>query len=139
MRSIVIAGAGVLVAGSLMGMPRAAGDNPVCSSSGCSFYSPSRNISCEMSYQRGYGIPDGVYCQTDSPPQTVRMDAGGALNPCTGISCLGNAGTGTPTLGYGQTAGIGPFTCQSATNGVTCTIPSGRGFAISAEGIAPVG
>jgi|SRR4051794_17708431 hypothetical protein len=139
MRRAVVATAGILMAGSLVGMPQAAGDNPVCTASGCTFYTPSRNISCEMSYQRGYGIPDGVYCQTDSPPQTVRMDATGAFTPCTGLTCLGNAGEGTPTLAYGQTAWAGPFGCRSATDGVTCTITSGRGFAISAAGITPVG
>jgi hypothetical protein len=43
------------------------------------------------------------------------------------------------TLRYGQTTGIGPFTCRSEGSGVTCRVASGRGFTISTSGIAPVG
>ena len=102
------------------------------------FLSPSRNISCELNYRRG-GIPDETYCQTDSPPASVRMDPSGVISICRGETCLGNAGTGTPTLAYGQTMGTGPFTCRSEAGGVTCTVVSGRGFTISSSGIASVG
>jgi hypothetical protein len=43
------------------------------------------------------------------------------------------------TLPYNHTTGIGPFTCLSEVSGVTCTVGSGRGFAISSSGITPVG
>jgi hypothetical protein len=102
------------------------------------FLSPSGNISCEINYQRA-GLSDGTYCQIVSPPQSVHMDPSGVLAPCTGDSCLGNAAVGTPTLGYGQTIGKGPFTCRSEVSGVTCTVASGRGFTISASGVTPVG
>ncbi|MGZ4526066.1 MAG: hypothetical protein ACXVX7_06340, partial [Mycobacterium sp.] len=65
------------------------------------FLSPSRNISCELDYQRGSQIPDETFCQTNSPPQSVHMSTSGVLNTCTGMSCLGNAAQGTPTLAYG--------------------------------------
>jgi hypothetical protein len=120
-------------------MPRAAADNPVCTATWCAFLSPSRNVSCEIDYQRGNGIPDETYCQTDSPPQSVHMSANGVSKTCAGESCLGNAGQGTQTLVYGQTAGIGPFGCVSETKGITCTVSSGRGFTISNSGITPVG
>ncbi|MGZ4510183.1 MAG: hypothetical protein ACXVX4_02265 [Mycobacterium sp.] len=102
------------------------------------FLSPSRNISCEIDYQRR-GIPDETFCFTGSPPASVRMDTGGVLSRCTGESCLANPAEGTPILGYGQTMGAGPFTCRSETGGVTCTVVSGRGFTISSSGITPVG
>ncbi|OBJ61778.1 hypothetical protein [Mycobacterium sp. 1423905.2] len=130
---------GIAVIGGCIAVPQAAADNPVCTSTTCAFLAPSGNLSCEVDYRRGSGITDGAYCQTDSPPQSVQMTADGAIKPCTGVGCLGNAGQGTPTLGYGQTAGIGPFTCQSETSGVTCTVTSGRGFTISTAGITPVG
>jgi hypothetical protein len=121
------------------GMPRAAADNPVCTTTWCNFLAPSRNLGCEMDYGRGQGMPDQTYCQTDSPPQSVRMSTDGSFKTCTGQTCLGNPGQGTPTLAYGQTAGVGPFNCRSESSGVTCTVTSGRGFTISTAGITPVG
>jgi len=59
------------------------------------------------------------------------------LHDCTGVQCLGNAGINTPTLGYGQATGVGPFVCESATTGITCTA-NGRGFLISSAGITQV-
>ena len=129
----------LVVAGCWAGVPHATADNPVCSQTWCSFLAPSRNLSCEIDYQRGSGIADGTYCQTNSPPQSVHMSSDGSIRPCTGDSCLGNPGVGTATLAYGQTAGIGPFNCRSETSGVTCTVSSGRGFTISTEGITSVG
>ena len=74
-----------------------------------------------------------------SPPQSVKMSPDGVLTNCVGSSCLGNAGVRTPTLGYGESTGIGPFSCQSQVNGVTCTVSSGRGFTVSDAGVARVG
>jgi hypothetical protein len=122
-----------------MGTPRAAADNSMCGQGWCSFLSPSRNIGCEMNYQRGSGISDGTYCQSTAPPQSVHLSTDGTFKSCTGDSCLGNAGQGTPTLAYGQTVWLGPFSCGSEASGVTCKITSGRGFTISNSGIAPVG
>jgi hypothetical protein len=127
------------VVGCCAGIPRAGADSPVCTATWCAFLSPSRNISCEMDYGRGSGIPDETYCQTNNPPQSVRLSASGAFKTCTGDSCLGNPGQGTPALGYGQTAGVGPFNCRSEASGVTCTVTSGRGFTLSNAGVAPVG
>ncbi len=139
MYRVVVAALGIVVSGGCLGMPAAVADNPVCTSTWCSFLLPSRNIGCELSYQRGSGIPDETYCQSDSPPQSVRMTAAGTVKTCTGDTCLGNAGQGTPVLAYGQSAGVGPFTCRSETSGVTCTVASGRGFTLSNVGVTPVG
>ncbi|BBX63992.1 hypothetical protein MSAS_31660 [Mycobacterium saskatchewanense] len=119
-------------------LPRAAADNPVCTPTECSFLSPSHNISCEVNFKRNE-IPDETYCQTNSPPQSVTMTTSGSFKTCTGDSCLGNAAQGTPTLAYGQNAGVGPFNCRSETDGVTCTVTSGRGFTLSTAGITSVG
>jgi hypothetical protein len=138
----LVAALGLVVLACWVGMPhvpQAAAENPVCSTTWCAFLSPSRNIGCEMNYQRGSGIPDETYCQTDSPPQSVHMSTTGTIKTCTGATCLGNAGQGTPTLAYGLTAGLGPFNCRSEPSGVTCTVTGGRGFTISNAGVAPVG
>ena len=123
-------------------MPDAAADNPICSANVCSFYSPLHNISCEIDYQRGAGMPDVAYCQIGpSQPlhQSMHMDPTGAFTVCTGQTCLGKPGLGQGTLAYGQTAGLGPFSCRSEVSGVTCTVTSGRGFTISSSGITPAG
>ena len=79
----------------------------------------------------------GAYCQTTTPALSVTMNAAGRYTVCTGQQCLANAGDGTPTLFYGMETGVGPFRCESARTGVTCTA-DGRGFLISASGITPV-
>lgn len=139
MKRAVIAALGIVLVGCCVGAPRATADNPACTASTCAFLSPSRNISCEIDYQRDPGIPDETYCQTNEPPASVRLSTTGAVTNCTGMSCLGNAGIGTPVLAYDHTAGVGPFSCTSKPDGVTCTVSSGRGFTISNAGIAPVG
>jgi hypothetical protein len=57
-------------------------------------------------------------------------------NPC-------NYATGlpphTPILPYGSATVVPPFRCESSTNGITCTVTSGKGFRISRSGIEPVG
>jgi len=134
--------AAIVAAGCCAVMPSAAADNPICLANVCSFYSPSHKISCEIDYQRGAGMPDVTYCQI-SPPQplhqSVHMDPTGAFTVCTGENCLGNPGLGQSTLAYGQTAGIGPFSCKSEVSGITCTVASGRGFTISSSGITAAG
>lgn len=139
MKRAVVAALGFVVVGCCVEVPRAIADNPACTASVCAFLSPSRNISCEVNYQRDPGIPDEAYCQTNEPPVSARLSTAGVVTNCTGISCIGNPGIGTPVLAYGQTAGIGPFSCASTTDGVTCTISSGHGFTISNAGITPVG
>src|SRR5689334_17393057 len=111
LRAAVLTAAATVAVNWCIWAPPAVADNPVCTSTWCSFFSPSRNLGCEMNYHRGSGIPDETYCQSNSPPQSVRMDTSGSFKLCTGNSCLGNAGQGTPVLAYGQTAGVGPFSC----------------------------
>jgi len=103
------------------------------------FASPSQNISCEIDYQRGHGIPDVAFCATITPPESVSLDDSGVLSNCSGENCVGNGPQGAPRLAYGETSGTGPFTCRSEAAGITCTVTSGHGFAISSSGITPVG
>ena len=108
---------------------------PMQTATGGEFLSPSGNISCEVDYHRVSLIR--AYCQTGTPAQSVTMGVTGRYTTCTGQQCIGNSGEGTPTLAYGTVTGVGPFLCESATTGVTCTA-DGRGFRISTSGITSV-
>lgn len=110
---------------------------PTQTATGGEFLSPSANISCQLTY-KAPGQTDAAYCQTLTPPRSVTLSADGSYKTCTGVKCIGNPGTDTPTLAYGQGTGIGPFLCLSASSGVTCTV-SGRGFKIAISGITAVG
>jgi hypothetical protein len=101
--------------------------------SGGEFASPTGNITCEVDDQRTGQTK--AYCQTQTPAESVTMTASGTYTTCTGDQCLANAGDGTPTLAYGTATGVGPFVCESATNGVTCTA-DGKGFLISTSGVS---
>lgn len=90
-----------------------------------SFYSPTKNISCQI-------LPDSVYCQTWTPPRSVTMTTDGSYKTCEG--CLGDPGEHTPVLAYGNATQVGPFKCVSESSGVTCTT-AGKGFAISRSGV----
>jgi len=104
------------------------------------FFSPSRNISCEMWDHANAS----VYCQRYRPGGSVGMSVDGRLRICRGRGCVGNPGEGdvpTPTmLGYGKHVTAGPFRCLSQRSGVTCiVIRSGKGFMISRAGVRRVG
>jgi hypothetical protein len=104
--------------------------------SGVEFFSPSRNINCQMDYGPPY-TDKQVYCQSVSPPQSVTLSTVGTFETCIGTRCLGNPATNSITLGYGNDIVLGPFRCLSGTNGMTCTA-SGSGFRIARDGIVPV-
>jgi hypothetical protein len=136
--------AGLMAAvGHLGGIPYAAADSGPCKPGvGCFFLSPSGNISCELDEAAPPGTQGSAavaYCQSNTPTQSVRLDADGTVAPCTGVSCMGDPPLGVQTLPYGQTASHGPYACVSQTEGMTCTVASGRGFTISRSGIAKVG
>jgi hypothetical protein len=103
------------------------------------FYSPSKNISCEIDNNVGTSATTGALCLTISPPKSVTLKTDGTLAECTGVNCLSNAGTNTPTLAYGQSITLGPFTCTSSTAGMKCTLASGDGFLISSAATTALG
>jgi hypothetical protein len=100
------------------------------------FFSPSKNISCEID---DTATLRQAFCETITPPRSVTMTVDGSFTRCAGQQCLGNAGENTPTLPYVSTTGTGPFHCSSTTLGMTCAVPSGKGFQIAAGGISPIG
>ena len=103
------------------------------------FYSPSKNISCEIDNNLGSSALTSTLCLTLSPPKSVTLMTDSTLNECTGENCLSNAGENTPTLAYGQSITLGPFTCASSTAGMKCTLASGDGFLISSQAVTPLG
>jgi hypothetical protein len=103
------------------------------------FYSPSKNISCEIDNNFGSGNQTKALCLTLSPPKSVTLTTDSSLAECTGVNCLSNAGENTPTLAYGQSITLGPFTCASSTAGMKCTLGNGDGFLISSSAITTLG
>ncbi len=106
---------------------------------GTEFLSPSKNISCEIDDNFGPSAITSTLCLTISPPKSVTLKTDSSLTECAGVNCLSNAGTNTPTLAYGQSITLGPFTCASSTAGVKCTLASGDGFLISSSAITALG
>ncbi len=103
------------------------------------FLSPSKNISCEIDSDFGPRSQSQVLCLTLNPARSVVLDTDASLTECNGQSCLSNAGENTPTLAYGQSITLGPFSCRSSTAGITCTLQSGAGFLLAASGVTPQG
>jgi hypothetical protein len=103
------------------------------------FLSPSKNISCEIDFNFGPSAQSQTLCLTLSPARSVVLRTDGSLTECSGQSCLSNAGEGTPTLAYGQSITLGPFSCQSSAAGITCTLHMGAGFRIASSGVTPQG
>jgi uncharacterized protein DUF6636 len=109
-----------------------------------SFYSPSRNISCEINDGR-QNVGTFVYCQSWKRPESVKMGLDGRLKICRDKStmsphCLGDPGEHTPVLGYGKQVALKRFRCRSQQAGVTCTvIATGKGFQISRTAVRRIG
>ena len=62
------------------------------------FYSPTKNISCEIDSANGPAGVNQALCLTLSPAQSATLTASGTLTKCSGQTCLSNAGENTPTL-----------------------------------------
>jgi hypothetical protein len=95
-----------------------------------SFYSPSKNISCEVSS----GGEGGAYafCQSLQKPRSVTLSEQGTLKVCDGTQCLGDGPEDAFELGYGNSVKVGDFTCTSKQTGMRCSVsPSGNGFELS--------
>jgi len=105
-----------------------------------SFASPTGNIACTMS-------PDGVTCTIANKQFTVPASEGctgttgntivlntadGVTTPCVEGPAPAPASADTPVLEYGQTQTVGPYTCTSASNGMSCVVDeTGAGFRVA--------
>jgi hypothetical protein len=91
------------------------------------------------------GLPTQAWCVVGPPHLAARkaigvaLTAAGAVKACHGLRCVGNAPERTPTLGYGQSIGLGPFRCTSLRRGVRCIVSKfGHGFLLGSHGLARV-
>ncbi len=112
--------------------PTASSSEPV------SFRLPSGNIACSVA-------PSGVTCTIANiayPPPVVPgcdgdtghvllLNGDGFAFDCVNGPAPAVAGDDVPVLEYGSTVTSGPYTCSSATNGVTCTDDEGVGFTLA--------
>jgi hypothetical protein len=104
--------------------------------SGIEFYSPTRNIHCEINYGAPYSDQEAL-CFTGDPAQSATVAVTGNYKTCSGQGCLANPAPDEVELPYGQNVVLGPFRCMSAATGMTCTA-NGKGFEISRAGIVAV-
>ena len=109
------------------------------SATGTEFLSPSKNISCEIDFNFGPSSLTSTLCLTVSPPRSVTLGTDSSLTECAGVNCLSNGALNTPTLAYGQSITLGPFTCASSTAGMKCTLATGDGFLIASSAITALG
>jgi hypothetical protein len=109
---------------------------PMQTATGGEFYSPSKNISCEIN---SGSTVNGTLCLAIKEQRAVWLTSEGTLKTCSGPACMSNAGIGTPVLPYGSATGVGPFRCLSETSGMRCTTTNGKGFTISSSATTPIG
>lgn len=102
-----------------------------------SFIMPSQNIGCIYTPQGGssvYTPPDGgpeLLCDRVMPSyRRFILSSSGKAVMYTNVGDQGCCG-GDNTLPYGTSWRIEPFTCKSASTGLTCTRDDGHGFFIS--------
>ena len=102
-----------------------------------SFVTPSNNIGCIYTPAGGstvYVPPDGgpeLSCDRVQPSyRRFVLGAAGKAKMITNVGDAGCCGSENP-LPYGSTWHLEPFTCSSATKGLTCTRDDGHGFFIS--------
>ncbi|HEY4280208.1 MAG TPA: DUF6636 domain-containing protein [Conexibacter sp.] len=98
------------------------------------FYSPSENISCEVSS----GGVRGAYafCQSVKTPKSVKLTRNGRSKVCRGGACLGNGPEDSKELAYGRSIRVGAFRCTSRESGMRCVVvKSGHGFELSRDRI----
>ena len=98
------------------------------------FYSPSRNIGCELQAFRQAPEHSHAFCVTSEPPRCVTLKANGSMRVRRGKLCIGNPPENTFMLKYGRSVRGGPFRCTSRRDGMRCiVISTGHGFLISRE------
>ena len=98
------------------------------------FFTPSGNISCEVSSGGARGAY--AYCQSVRQPRTVTLGRNGQSKVCRGTRCLTNGPENSTELAYGRSIRVGPFRCTSKRSGMRCVVvSSGHGFHLSREAV----
>jgi len=107
------------------------------------FTSPSGNIACVMDAftascwigERSWTIeqPSAPECEESDWGNAVDLSADGPSFPCyTDFGWNPSA----PAMAYGTSVELGPFRCDSAETGVTCTNASGNGFTVAKAAVS---
>jgi len=103
-----------------------------------SFALPSGNIGCSMTVDGvtcaiagiSYKAPKVEGC-SGTTGHVITLGAQGATWACVDGKQPPVASPDAPVLQYGSSTSVGDYTCQSATDGVTCTDGSGTGFRVA--------
>jgi hypothetical protein len=108
-----------------------------------SFDTPSRNLCCTYTPAGGtavYSTPDGsaeLTCSREKPQYwTVSLTELGRYHVDKHPGEVPGCGN-TDIIAYGETRHVGPFTCKSKTNGITCTV-NAKGFTLSKSGLKKI-
>ncbi|HEY0189425.1 MAG TPA: hypothetical protein VGC67_18225 [Cellulomonas sp.] len=109
------------------------------------FASPSGNITCTMS---GDGVTCSIAHVTYTPPTVdgctgstghviVLNTDDGVSTPCVDGADPSVASADVTVLEYGRSQQVGPYTCTSATNGMSCVVDdTGTGFRVATAELA---
>lgn len=98
------------------------------------FFAAQTGVQCEMA-SGGWAKTGWTYCQTVTPPRSVRLTTSSRASVCTGDGCLGNPGIGTPRVPIGTTVVLGPYACSVESHGVRCSVDVVTGFRITPGGV----
>ena len=137
----ILAGAAML---ALSAAPVAARDQivPAGRDGTVSFITPSGNVGCHFTprggtaiYQPADGGPE-LICERVAPAYVTLI-----MGPTGRVNRIDNPGeqsccSDDPKLAYGNSWSRGPFRCDSAAVGLTCTGPGGHSFFISRNRIS---
>ncbi|WP_454051624.1 hypothetical protein [Cellulomonas sp. Marseille-Q8402] len=104
------------------------------------FASPTGNITCTMSPDGvtcdianiQYEVPAAEGCTGTTGHQIVLNTSDGLTTPCVEGPAPAVASADTPVLDYGRSQTVGPYTCTSASNGMSCVVDdTGEGFRVA--------
>ena len=116
------------------------GASGATSDTATSFASPTGNIACTMSpdgvsctiANKQYDVPASAGCTGTTGHTVVLNEQDGVTTPCVEGPAPAPASADTPVLEYGQTQTVGPYTCTSASNGMSCVVDeTGDGFRVA--------
>lgn len=105
-----------------------------------SFASPTGNIACTMSADgvtctianKQFDVPAAEGCTGTTGHTIVLNESDGLTTPCVEGPAPAAAGADVPVLDYGRSQTVGPYTCTSASNGMSCVVDeSGEGFRVA--------
>ncbi|GIG35765.1 hypothetical protein [Cellulomonas pakistanensis] len=116
------------------------GTSGATSDTATSFASPTGNIACTMSpdgvtctiANKQYDVPASAGCTGTTGHTIVLNEADGVTTPCVEGPAPAPASADTPVLEYGQTQTVGPYTCTSGSDGMSCVVDeTGDGFRVA--------